>query len=204
VHFLARERAKFGRVVRELRCDGLSSTRFAKAGVKAGVHDTGAAVPPLSSDQERWHHAFAHYVLRVATFQDPDFTFGALSAPDSAQRLVLAAMALLGRHYKLSVEQIMALARSIHSASASLQSRRWLSHRDADATTGRRMFLPAVVRKGDGAIDYVTLERTDDDGVMLCGWNAEGGHLTYGEKSTRDLDGFIAEVVALRLGPPGA
>ncbi len=166
--------------------------------------NTGAAVPPLSSDQERWHHAFAHYVLRVATFQDPDFTFGALSAPDSAQRLVLAAMALLGRHYKLSVEQIMALARSI-----TVRPHRF-NHDDGyliEMPTPRRAgecFFLAIVRKGDGAIDYVTLERTDDDGVMLCGWDAEGGHLTYGEKSTRDLDGFIAEVVALRLGSPGA
>jgi hypothetical protein len=54
------------------------------------------------------------------------------------------------------------------------------------------------VRKGDGAIDYVTLERTDDDGVMLGGWNAEGGHLSHGGRSTRDLDGFAAEVIALR------
>jgi hypothetical protein len=166
--------------------------------------NTGAAVPPLSSDQERWHHAFAHYVLRVATFQDPDFTFGALSAPDSAQRLVLAAMALLGRHYKLSVEQIMALARSI-----TVRPHRF-NHDDGyliEMPTPRRAeecFFLAIVRKGDGAIDYVTLERTDDDGVMLCGWNAEGGHLNYGEKSTRDLDGFIAEVIALRLGSPGA
>jgi hypothetical protein len=56
----------------------------------------------------------------------------------------------------------------------------------------------AIVRKGDGAIDYVTLERTDDDGVMLCGWNAEGDHINYGDRSRRDLDGFVAEVIALR------
>jgi hypothetical protein len=117
---------------------------------------------------------------------------------------VLAAMALLGRHYKLSVEQIMALARSI-----TVRPHRF-NHDDGyliEMPTPRRAgecFFLAIVRKGDGAIDYVTLERTDDDGVMLCGWNAEGGHLTYGEKSTRDLDGFIAEVIALRLGSPGA
>jgi len=44
------------------------------------------------------------------------------------------------------------------------------------------VFFLAIVRKGDGAIDYLTLERTDNDGVMLGGWNAEGGHLNYGEK----------------------
>jgi hypothetical protein len=160
--------------------------------------NTGAAVPPLSSDQERWHHAFAHYVLRVATFQDPDFTFGALSAPDSAQRLVLAAMALLGRHYKLSVEQIMVLARSI-----TVRPHRFdkddghLIEMPPPRRAGECFFL-AIVRKGEGAIDYVTLERTDDDGVMLGGWNAEGGHLSHGGRSTRDLDGFVAEVIALR------
>jgi hypothetical protein len=161
--------------------------------------NTGAAVPPLSSDQERWHHAFAHYVLRVATFQDPDFTFGALSAPDSAQRLVLAAMALLARHYKLSVEQVMAFARSITVRPHRFNNDDgYLIEMPTPRRAGECFFL-AIVRKGDGAIDYLTLERTDNDGVMLGGWNAEGGHLNYGEKSTRDLDGFIAEVIELRL-----
>jgi hypothetical protein len=166
--------------------------------------NTGAAVPPSSSDQERWHHAFAHYVLRVATFQDPDFTFGALSAPDSAQRLVLAAMALVGRHFKLSVEQVMAFARSI-----TVQPHRF----DQDdgyiiemptPRRARECFFVAIVRKGGGAIDYLTLELTEDDDVMLCGWSAEGEHLNYGARPSRDLDGFIAEVIALRLGSPRA
>lgn len=163
---------------------------------------TAAAVPPLTSDQKRWHHAFAHYVLRVATFQDPEFTLGALSAPDSAQRLVLAAMALLGRHYKLSVEQIMALARTI-----TVRPHRF--DRDdgfvIEMPTPRSVgecFFVAIVHKGDGGgdggIDYLTLERTDDDGVMLCGWDAEGNHLNHSDTSARDLDSFIAEVIALR------
>jgi hypothetical protein len=160
--------------------------------------NTDAAMPTLSSDQERWHHAFAHYVLRVATFQDPDFTFGALSAPDSAQRLVLAAMALLGRHYKLSVEQIMALARSITVRPHRFEEDDgYLIEMPPPRRAGECFFL-AIVRKGDGAIDYVTLERTDDDGVMLGGWNTEGGHLSHGGRSRRDLDGFAAEVIALR------
>jgi hypothetical protein len=113
-------------------------------------------------------------------------------------------MALLGRHYKLSVEQIMALARSI-----TVRPHRF-NHDDGyliEMPPPRRAgecFFLAIVRKGDGAIDYLTLERTDDDGVMLGGWNAEGGHLNHGDRSTRDLDGFIAEVIALRLGSPGA
>jgi hypothetical protein len=160
--------------------------------------NTGAAVPPLSSDQERWHHAFAHYVLRVATFQDPDFTFGALSAPDSAQRLVLAAMALLGRHYKLSVEQIMAFARSITSRPHRFdKDNGYIVEMPTPRRTGECFFL-AIVRNDDGAIDYLTLERADDDGAMLCGWNADGVHVNYGDRSRRDLDGFIAEVIALR------
>jgi len=166
--------------------------------------NTGAAVPPSSSDQERWHHAFAHYVLRVATFQDPDFTFSALSAPDSAQRLVLAAMALLGRHYKLSVEQVMAFARSI-----TVQPHRFDKDDGyiVEMPTPRRAgecFFVAIMRKGDGTIDYLTLERTDDDGVMLCGWDAAGNHLNHSDTSARDLDGFIVEVIALRLRSPTA
>ena len=166
--------------------------------------NTGAAVPPSSSDPERWHHAFAHYVLRVATFQDPDFTFSALSAPDSAQRLVLAAMALLGRHYKLSVEQVMAFARSI-----TVQPHRfdkddgYIVEMPTPQRAGECFFV-AIVRKGDGTIDYLTLERTDDDGVMLCGWDAAGNHLNHSDTSARDLDGFIVEVIALRLRSPTA
>jgi hypothetical protein len=160
--------------------------------------NTAPAVPPLTSDQERWHHAFAHYVLRVATFQDPDFTFGSLSAPDSAQRLVLAAMALLGRHYKLSVEQVMALARSIAVRPHRFdKDHGYLIEMPAPRSTGECFFL-AIVRKSDGGIDYLTLERSDDDGVMLCGWDAEGNHLNHGDRSRRDLDGFVAEVIALR------
>src|SRR5262245_12036154 len=74
---------------------------------------TDAAVPPLTSQQEGWHHAFAHHVLRVASFEETDLTLGALTGPETAQRFLLAAMALIGRHFKLSVEQVMALARSI-------------------------------------------------------------------------------------------
>jgi hypothetical protein len=160
--------------------------------------DTDAAVPPPSSDQERWHYVFAHYVLRVATFQDPDFTFGALSAPDSAQRLVLAAMALLGRHYKLSVEQVMAFARSITVRPHHFdQDDGYIVEMPAPRRAGECFFL-AIVRAGEGTIDYLTLERSDDDGVTLCGWDAEGNHLNYGERSTRDLDGFVAEIIALR------
>ena len=160
--------------------------------------NTGAAVPPLSSDQERWHHAFAHYVLRVATFQDPDFTLSALSAPDSAQRLVLAAMALIGRHYKLSVEQVMACAGNITVRPHRFdKDNGYIVEMPTPRRAGECFFL-AIVRKGDGAIDYLTLERTDDDGVTLCGWNAEGGHINHGDRSTRDRDGFIAEVIALR------
>jgi hypothetical protein len=161
--------------------------------------NTGAAVPPLSSDQERWHHAFAHYVLRVATFQDPEFTFGALSKPDSAQRLVLAAMALLGRHYKLSVEQVMAFARSITVRPHRFDKDDGYIIEMPPPRNARECFFLAIVRKADGGIDYLMLERTDDDGVMLCGWDAEGNHLNYGSRSTRDLDGFIVEVIALRL-----
>jgi hypothetical protein len=164
--------------------------------------NTAAAVPPLTSDQERWHHAFAHYVLRVASFQDPDFTFGSLSAPDSAQRLVLAAMALLGRHYKLSVEQVMALARSITVRPHRFdQDDGYIIEMPAARNSGECFFI-AIVRKGDGGIDYLTLECTDDDGVMLCGWDAEGNHVNHSDSATRDLDGFIAEVIALRLRSP--
>src|SRR5215470_10286 len=160
--------------------------------------NTGAAVPPSSSDPERWHHAFAHYVLRVATFQDPDFTFGSLSAPDSAQKLVLAAMALLGRHYKLSVEQIMALARTITvRPHRFVDDDGYLIEMPLPRNTGECFFL-AIVRKVDGGIDYLTLERTDDDGVMLCGWDVEGNHVNHSDSSTRHLDGFIAEIIALR------
>jgi hypothetical protein len=60
-------------------------------------------------------------------------------------------------------------------------------------------FFVAIVRKGDGGIDYLTLERTEDDGVMLCGWDGEGHHLNHSDTSARDLDGFIVEVIALRL-----
>ena len=161
--------------------------------------NTDAAVPPPGSNQERWHHAFAHYVLRVATFQDPNFTFGALAAPDSAQRLVLAAMALLGRHYKLSVEQIMAFARSITVRPHRFdQDEGYLIEMPTPRQAGECFFL-AIVRKGDGGIDYLTLERTDNDGVMLCGWDAEGNHVNHSDTFTRDLDGFIAEIMALRL-----
>ena len=166
--------------------------------------NTGAAVPPSSSDPERWHHAFAHYVLRVAAFQDPDFTFGALAAPDSAQRLVLAAMALLGRHYKLSVEQVMAFAHSITVRPHRFdQDDGYIIEMPTARRAGECFFL-AIVRKSDGGIDYLTLECTEDDGVMLCGWDAEGNHVNHSDSATRDLDGFIAEVVALRLRSPTA
>jgi hypothetical protein len=165
--------------------------------------NTAAAVPTLTSDQEGWHRAFAHYVLRVATFQDPDFIWGALSAPDSAQRFVLAAMALLGRHYKLSVEQVMALARTITVRSHRFdEDDGYLIEMPTPRSAGECFFV-AIVRKADGGIDYLMLERTDNGGVMLCGWDAEGNHLNCSDTFTRDLDGFIAEVIALRLRSPG-
>jgi len=165
--------------------------------------DSDAAAPPPSSERERWHYAFAHFVLRVATFQDPDFIFGALSVPDSAQRLVLAAMALLGRHYKLSVEQVMAFARGITVRPHRFDKDDGFIIELPTPRSVGECFLVAIVRKGDGGgdggIDYLTLERTDDDGVMLCGWDAEGNHLNHSDTSARDLDSFIAEVIALRL-----
>ena len=107
-------------------------------------------------------------------------------------------MALLGRHYKLSVEQVMAFARSITVRPHRFdKDDGYIIEMPTPRSAGECFFL-AIVRNGDGAIDYLTLERTDDDGVMLCGWNAEGDHINYGDRSSRDLDSFIAEVIALR------
>src|SRR5262249_15149431 len=68
----------------------------------------------------------------------------------------------------------------------------------------RECFFLAIVRNGVGSIDYLTLERTDDDGVMLCGWDAEGNHLNYGDRASRDLDGLIVAVIARRVRSPSA
>jgi len=161
---------------------------------------TDAAVSALTGDQKCWHQAFAHYVLRVAAFEEPEFTLSALSKPETAQRFVLAAMSLIGREYKLSVEQVMALARSI-----TVLPRRFDGHdgyvveMPAPQKAAECFFL-AIVRKGDGRIDYYTLERTVDDGVTLCGWDAEETHHNYGERFALDVNGFVAEVVALRRG----
>jgi len=163
-----------------------------------GLMSTAAAVPPLTSEQEGWHKAFAHRVMRVATFEETDLTLGALAGPDTAQRFLLAAMALIGRHFKLSVEQVMALARSIAVTPCRFgDDQGYVIEMPAPRKVAECFFL-AIVRKHDGAIGYFTLERTQDNGVMLCGWDAEGTHLNYGERPLLNRDGFVAEVAALR------
>ena len=103
-----------------------------------------------------------------------------------------------------AVEQVMTCARSITVRPHRFnKDDGYIIEMPTPRRAGECFFL-AIVRKGDGAIDYLTLERTDDDGVMLCGWNAEGGHINHGDRSTRDRDGFIAEVIALRLCSPKA
>ena len=159
---------------------------------------TAAAVPPLTSEQEGWHKAFAHRVMRVATFEETDLTLGALAGPDTAQRFLLAAMALIGRHFKLSVEQVMALARSIAVAPCRFGDDQGYVIEMPPPRKVAECFFLAIVRKRDGAIGYFTLERTQDNGVMLCGWDAEGTHLNYGERPLLNRDGFVAAVAALR------
>jgi hypothetical protein len=164
---------------------------------------TNAAVPPLSGEQERWHYAFAHHVLRVACFEEREFTLSALAAPESAQRFVLAAMALIGRHFKLSVEQVMALARSITVVPCRFgDDGGYVFEMPAPRKTAECFFL-AIVRNRDGGIGYYTLERSPNGGAMLCAWNAEGAHLNYGERGALDRDGFVAEIAALRSRSQG-
>jgi hypothetical protein len=159
---------------------------------------TDAVVPPLTGDQERWHYAFAHHVLRVASFEDPELTFGSLAAPETAQRFVLAAMALIGRHFKLTVEQVMGLARGITVAPCRFgNDNGYVIEMPAPRKTAECFFL-AIVRKRDGGIGYFTLERTVEGGAMLCSWDSQGSHHNYGERSPLGRDGFVAEVAALR------
>jgi|SRR5215470_5619170 len=159
---------------------------------------TDAVVPPLTGDQQRWHYAFAHQVLRVASFEDPELTFGSLAAPETAQRFVLAAMALIGRHFKFTVEQVMALARGITVAPCRFDDENgYVIEMPRPRKTAECFFL-AIVRKGDGGIGYFTLERAPNAGAMLCAWTAEGAHLNFGERALLDRDGFVAEVAALR------
>ena len=159
---------------------------------------TDAAVPPLTSEQEGWHKAFAHRVMRVAAFEETDLTFGALAGADTAQRFILAAMALIGRHFKLSVEQVMALARSIAVAPCRVgDDTGYVIEMPAPRKVAECFFL-AIVRHRAGGVGYFTLERTQDGGAMLCGWDAAGSHLNYGERAPLNRDGFVAEVAALR------
>ena len=158
---------------------------------------TDAAVPPLTDDQERWHYAFAHYILRVASFEEPEFTLSALAGPETSQRFILAAMSLIGREYKLSVEQVMALARSIKVSPRRFEGDEGYVIEMPAPQKERECFFLAIVRKGDGGIDYFTLERAVGDGVMLCGWDAEGRHLNYGDRPQLDLDRFVAAITAL-------
>ena len=159
---------------------------------------TDAAVPPLTGEQEGWHKAFAHRVMRVAAFEETDLTLGALANPDTAERFILAAMALIGRHFKLSVEQVMALARSIAVAPCRVgDDTGYVIEMPAPRKVAECFFL-AIVRHRAGGVGYFTLERTQDGGAMLCGWDAAGSHLNYGERAPLNRDGFVAEVAALR------
>lgn len=160
--------------------------------------NTGAAVPPLTSEQEGWHKAFAHHVLRVASFEETDLTLGALTGPETAQRFLLAAMALIGRHFKLSVEQVMALAGSIAVAPCRFgDDNGYVIEMPAPQKTAECFFL-AIVRSRDGGIGYFTLERAENDGAMLCAWDAQGSHHNYGERPLLNRDRFVAEVAAVR------
>ena len=62
----------------------------------------------------------------------------------------------------------------------------------------RECFFLAIVRNRDGSIGYFTFERTEDAGVMLCAWDAEGSQLNDRERPPLDRDGFVAEVAAVR------
>ena len=160
---------------------------------------TDAAVPPLTSEQAGWHKAFAHRVLRVACFEETDLTLGALAGgPETAGRFILAAMALIGRYYKLNVEQVMALARTIMVTPYRFGEDNGYVVEMPAPRTARECFFLAIVPNRDGKVGYFTFERTEAAGVMLCAWDAEGSHLNYGERPLLDRDGFVAEVAALR------
>src|SRR5262245_8507129 len=159
---------------------------------------TDAAVPPLTSEQKGWHKAFAHRVMRVAAFEETDLTLGALASPETAERFILAAMALIGRHFKLSVEQVMALARSVAVVPGRFGNDTGYVLELPPPRKVTECFFLAIVRNRGGGVGYFTLERTQDGGAMLCGWDAQGSHLNYGERPPLNRDGFVAEVAALR------
>ena len=159
---------------------------------------TDAAIPPLTSEQEGWHKAFAHRVLRVACFEEKELTLGALAGPETAARFILAAMALIGRYYKLSVEQVMALARTITVVPCRFGDDNGYVVEMPAPRKARECFFLAIVPSRDRSIGYFTFERTETGGVMLCAWDAEGSHINYGERPLLDRDGFVAEVAALR------
>jgi len=176
----ARRGAKFGRVVRDA-CDRRwieQHNASPRQGVKAGVHEyrCGRATAEQRPGSRLGHsRVFARITfLRVATFQDPGLHLRcALSAPDfRAAALSLAAMALLGRHYKLSVEQIMGASRA-----ASQCGRNRFNHDDGyliempTPTTGpEECFFPGpVVRKRRRRHRLCDARGgPDDDGRQCC------------------------------------
>src|SRR4029450_8534336 len=117
---------------------------------------------------------------------------------ETGERFTLAAMALICRYYKLSVEQVMALARTITVTPCRFGDDNGYVVEMPTPRTARECLFLAIVPNRDGRVGYFTFERTEAGGVRLCAWDAEGSHLNYGERPLLDRDGFVAEVAALR------
>ena len=158
------------------------------------------------------HYVFAHYVLRDLAFKHPLGCVGYLHSPDK-EKMLASLWQEVGENCKASgsgddgyVGGPPPTVR--HAAIGSFPSAIVVMPEPQGPTEAYFVAIVlhvdvAAIQRGEDApqqpqLSYYTLEKGvtlgGESRTVLCGWNAGGAHLNYGDGPPADFDAFVAAV----------
>ena len=170
------------------------------------------------------HYAFAHYVLRDLAYKHPLGCVGYLHGPDR-EKMLASLWEEVGENCKAGGAAdgyVGGPPPTVRHAAIGRRPGAIVVMPEPQGPT--EAYFVAIVLHVDIAaiqggqepperpeISYYTLEKGvtlgGESRTVLCGWNAEGAHLNYGDGPPADFDAFVAAVtehVAGRGGDPVA
>jgi hypothetical protein len=178
--------------------------------LKRGGNKAGGGARERNKPRDQ-HYAFAHVVLRQLAFEDPVGCIGVLHSPEK-DKMLASLWDKIGEQCRAGGAAdgvVEGPPPSVRPAPVGRFPSSIVTMPEAlDPTEAHFIAIVlhvdvAALRAGDEPperpeLSYFTLEKgvslTGQSRTVLCGWNAEGSHLNFGDGPPAEFDAFVAAV----------